>query len=168
MFKSIGADGYEKTGIVNIGVNGIGVQHSDITSNTVLDATGMKVYNSVGQVIGGVYAPVANQSAQLVASTMINPETPEYCAQFQKYAGDHGLNDVYGFELMRTSDGLPLVGLTANADGTEGYLSSRSYAVAISTIAYACYHTHPVVVSASDPGVGNYPEGTLWLKPLGD
>lgn len=168
VFKSIGADGYEKTGIVNIGVNGIGVQHSDIASNTVLDATGMKVYNSAGQVIGGVYAPVANQSAQLVASTMLNPETPEYCAQFNKYAGDHGLNDVYGFELMRTSDGLPLVGLTANADGTEGYLSSRSYAVAISTIAYACYHTHPVVVSASDPGVGNYPEGTLWLKPLGE
>ena len=168
VFKSIGADGYEKTGIVNIGANGIGVQHSDIASNTVLDATGMKVYNSAGQVIGGVYAPVANQSAQLVASTMLNPETPEYCAQFNKYAGDHGLNDVYGFELMRTSDGLPLVGLTANADGTEGYLSSRSYAVAISTIAYACYHTHPVVVSASDPGVGNYPEGTLWLKPLGE
>ena len=168
VFKSIGADGYEKTGIVNIGVNGIGVQHSDIASNTVLDATGMKVYNSAGQVIGGVYAPVANQSAQLVASTMLNPETPEYCAQFKKYAGDHGLTDVYGFELMRTSDGLPLVGLTANADGTEGYLSSRSYAVAISTIAYACYHTHPVVVSASDPGVGNYPEGTLWLKPLGE
>lgn len=168
VFKSIGADGYEKTGIVNIGVNGIGVQHSDIESNTVLDATGMKVYNSAGQVIGGVYAPVANQSAQLVASTMLNPETPEYCAQFKKYAGDHGLTDVYGFELMRTSDGLPLVGLTANADGTEGYLSSRSYAVAISTIAYACYHTHPVVVSASDPGVGNYPEGTLWLKPLGE
>lgn len=168
VFKSIGADGYEKTGIVNIGVNGIGVQHSDIASNTVLDATGMKVYNSAGQVIGGVYAPVANQSAQLVASTMLNPETPEYCAQFKKYTGDHGLNDVYGFELMRTSDGLTLVGLTANADGTEGYLSSRSYAVAISTIVYACSNVHPVVVSASDPGVGNYPEGTLWLKPLGD
>ena len=167
VFKSIGADGYEKTGIVNIGVNGIGVQHSDIASNTVLDATGMKVYNSAGQVIGGVYAPVANQSAQLVASTMLNPETPEYCAQFKKYAGDHGLTDVYGFELMRTSDGLPLVGLTANADGTEGYLSSRSHAVAISSIVYACSNVHPVVVSASDPGVGNYPEGTLWLKPLG-
>lgn len=168
VFKSIGADGYEKTGIVNIGVNGIGVQHSDIASNTVLDATGMKVYNSAGQVIGGVYAPVANQSAQLVASTMLNPETPEYCAQFKKYAGDHGLTDVYGFELMRTSDGLPLVGLTANADGTEGYLSSRSHAVAISSIVYACSNVHPVVVSASDPGVGNYPEGTLWLKPLGE
>lgn len=168
VFKSIGADGYEKTGIVNIGANGIGVQHSDIASNTVLDATGMKVYNSAGQVIGGVYAPVANQSAQLVASTMLNPETPEYCAQFNKYAGDHGLNDVYGFELMRTSDGLPLVGLTANADGTEGYLSSRSHAVAISSIVYACSNVHPVVVSASDPGVGNYPEGTLWLKPLGE
>lgn len=168
VFKSIGADGYEKTGIVNIGVNGIGVQHSDIESNTVLDATGMKVYNSAGQVIGGVYAPITNRPAQLVASTMINPETPEYCAQFQKYAGDHGLTDVYGFELMRTSDGLGLVGLTANADGTEGYLSSRSYTVAISTIVYACLNVHPVVVSASDPGVGNYPEGTLWLKPLGD
>lgn len=168
VFKSIGADGYEKTGIVNIGANGIGVQHSDIASNTVLDATGMKVYNSAGQVIGGVYAPVANQSAQLVASTMLNPETPEYCAQFNKYAGDHGLTDVYGFELMRTSDGLPLVGLTANADGTEGYLSSRSHAVAISSIVYACSNVHPVVVSASDPGVGNYPEGTLWLKPLGE
>ena len=168
VFKSIGADGYEKTGIVNIGANGIGVQHSDIASNTVLDATGMKVYNSAGQVIGGVYAPVANQSAQLVASTMLNPETPEYCAQFKKYAGDHGLTDVYGFELMRTSDGLPLVGLTANADGTEGYLSSRSHAVAISSIVYACSNVHPVVVSASDPGVGNYPEGTLWLKPLGE
>ena len=168
VFKSIGADGYEKTGIVNIGVNGIGVQHSNIASNTVLDATGMKVYNSAGQVIGGVYAPVANQSAQLVASTMLNPATPEYCAQFKKYTGDHGLNDVYGFELMRTSDGLTLVGLTANADGTEGYLSSRSYAVAISSIVYACSNVHPVVVSASDPGVGNYPEGTLWLKPLGD
>lgn len=168
VFKSIGADGYEKTGIVNIGVNGIGVQHSDIESNTVLDATGMKVYNSAGQVIGGVYAPITNRPAQLVASTMINPETPEYCAQFNKYAGDHGLTDVYGFELIRTSDGLGLVGLTANADGTEGYLSSRSYAVAISTIVYACLNVHPVVVSASDPGVGNYPEGTLWLKPLGD
>ena len=168
VFKSIGADGYEKTGIVNIGVNGIGVQHSDIASNTVLDATGMKVYDSAGRVIGGVYAPIANKPAQLVASTMINPETPEYCAQFTKYTGDHGLTDVYGFELMRTSDGLGLVGLTSNADGTEGYLSSRSYAVAISTIVYACLNVHPVVVSASDPGVGNYPEGTLWLKPLGD
>lgn len=168
VFKSIGADGYEKTGIVNIGVNGIGVQHSDIASRTVLDATGMKVYNSAGQVIGGVYAPVTNQPAQLVASTMLNPATPEYCAQFKKYTGDHGLNDVYGFELMRTSDGLTLVGLTANADGTEGYLSSRSYAVAISSIVYACSNVHPIVVSASDPGVWNYPEGTLWLKPLGD
>lgn len=166
VFQSIGADGYKKTGITNVGADGIEVSHSNINAKTKMAADGFKIYDSAGNLIGGVYIPITGQSVRLVASTMLDPAKPEYCAQFSKYDGDHGLSDVYGFELKRSSDGEILVGLTAKADGTDGYISSKSNAVSISEMSRACANIHQVVVSSITPDVNNYPNETLWLKPV--
>ena len=168
VFKSIGADGYKKTGIINVGADGIEVSHSNINAKTKMAADGFKIYDSAGNLIGGVYIPITGQSVRLVASTMLDPAKPEYCAQFSKYDGDHGLSDVYGFELKRSSDGEILVGLTANADGTDGYISSKSNAVSINEMSRACANIHQIVVSTSTPNINNYSDGTLWLKPVGE
>ena len=73
VFKSIGADGYQATGIINAGVNGITVRHSSMNCYTQMSASGFKILDSSDNLMGGI-TTLNNQ----VVSAMNNIYNPSY------------------------------------------------------------------------------------------
>ena len=71
IFKSIGLDGGQ-TGITSIGPNGLTVSHSNINYTTSLAADGMKIKDSSGNVVGGVYA--VGGVAKAAMQSLMNPK----------------------------------------------------------------------------------------------
>ena len=71
IFKSIGLDGGQ-TGITSIGPNGLTVKHSNINYTTSLAADGMKIKDSSGNVVGGVYA--VGGVAKAAMQSLMNPK----------------------------------------------------------------------------------------------
>lgn len=75
IFKSIGLDGGQ-TGITSIGPNGLTVHHSNISYTTSLAADGMKIKDSSGNVVGGVYA--VNGAVKAAMQSLFNPQNPNF------------------------------------------------------------------------------------------
>jgi len=74
VFKSIGADGYQATGIINAGVNGITVRHSSMNCHTEMSAAGFKILDSSNNLMGGI--TTLNNKVVTAMSNMYNPSFP--------------------------------------------------------------------------------------------
>lgn len=98
-FKSMGADGYTKTGITTIGASGITVTHSSASNcKTEMSANGFRIMNSSNTVLGGLMS--LNGSVVTAMQSLYNPSYSNFVCDIGSFTGDYdtsyGLTFKYG------------------------------------------------------------------------
>lgn len=122
-FDSIGANGTEtQTGITSITENGVKVEHTSVGGYSELNANGVRMYDLNGDTIGGVYVPEGQEKAQMVASSILNPDHPKFQIQMTKWFSGEWMQNMYGFCLYK--NGKKIGGFCVpEADGNDEFIA---------------------------------------------
>ena len=90
-------------GVVKLSNTGLEIAHTSVgtSSKTTIKADGLKVYNSSGTLIGGLYVPTGQTDAKMGAGSIFNPAYPNFSIQVERFWDGAEMAYAYGMSLYR-------------------------------------------------------------------
>lgn len=93
---------------------------------TTLDASGLRMYNSAGSMIGGLYVPTGQSAVKMGASSLMNPSYPNFSIQMESQWSGEAMAYYYMLSFFRRNTFAFGLGVEDDDNFSGGFVMDKS------------------------------------------